>query len=592
MATDNKYDRQLRLWGVHGQRALATSKICVLNVGPTGSESLKNLVLPGCGDVTIVDPYLVEEADLANNFFVSPKSLGHPRAQVVADLLQEMNPDVQNCTALQVQPSDLISNEPSFFSAFSIVIGTQLREGSARGLAKICTAAGIPLVLAHSYGLLGYVRCCVPEHCIVEAKPEPTPLEDLRLANPWPELLEFSESIGLETMQEHEHGHVPYAVVLLQLAQVWRKAHGGELAKTAHEKEEFKQMIVEASLDYQRRAYSKKLAAYEKTDEYQAQVGAGMSSEEAVATIGVEKPCWGREINYEEARKFSFTAHVKRGVPYEAQQVLADPKAAATTPLTKLFWVIARALKEFVEDGDGSVPLNGSVPDMTASSDMYIAMQKVYGDKARQDYENVLGRVRAIFNSADIDEASVVAFPYAETVEGAVKLFCKNAEFIQVLRHRDIEDECNLARDEDGDIPTLGSLQMDIMMKSMDDSYLPEQCCANWYLMYRAAQRFEAQNGFYPGTRNSQLAADAARLFAIAKQTSSEIGFEETAPPITENHAVEMTRYGACEIHNIASFIGGITAQEAVKLITCQYVPLNNTYIFNGITGDGQSYAM
>ena len=73
--------------------------------------------------------------------------------------------------------------------------------------------------------------------------------------------------------------------------------------------------------------------------------------------------------------------------------------------------------KEFVEDGDGSVPLNGSVPDMTASSDMYIAMQKVYGDKARQDYENVLGRVRAIFNSADIDEASVVAFPYAETVD-------------------------------------------------------------------------------------------------------------------------------------------------------------------------------
>ena len=86
MATDNKYDRQLRLWGAHGQRALATAKICLLNAGPTGTEALKNLVLPGCGYVTIVDSKIVTEADLANNFFVEATSIGKNRGEVVVEL--------------------------------------------------------------------------------------------------------------------------------------------------------------------------------------------------------------------------------------------------------------------------------------------------------------------------------------------------------------------------------------------------------------------------------------------------------------------------------------------------------------------------
>ncbi len=33
----------------------------------------------------------------------------------------------------------------------------------------------------------------------------------------------------------------------------------------------------------------------------------------------------------------------------------------------------------------------------------------------------------------------------------------------------------------------------------------------------------------------------------------------------------------------IAALLGGIVAQEAIKLITRQYVPLNGTCIFDGI---------
>ena len=57
-----------RIWGEQGQAALEKASICLLNCGPTGSETLKNLVLGGIGSITIVDGSKVEEGDLGNNF--------------------------------------------------------------------------------------------------------------------------------------------------------------------------------------------------------------------------------------------------------------------------------------------------------------------------------------------------------------------------------------------------------------------------------------------------------------------------------------------------------------------------------------------
>ena len=76
---EKKYDRQIRLWGLGGQKALETSKICLLNASGVGTETLKNLVLPGIGSFTIIDGQTVTEADLGNNFFVTEDDLGAPR---------------------------------------------------------------------------------------------------------------------------------------------------------------------------------------------------------------------------------------------------------------------------------------------------------------------------------------------------------------------------------------------------------------------------------------------------------------------------------------------------------------------------------
>ncbi len=47
----NKYDRQIRLWGQSGQRRLGEAKVALLGASGAGIEALKNLVLPGVGQI-------------------------------------------------------------------------------------------------------------------------------------------------------------------------------------------------------------------------------------------------------------------------------------------------------------------------------------------------------------------------------------------------------------------------------------------------------------------------------------------------------------------------------------------------------------
>lgn len=57
-----------RIWGEQGQEALEKASVCLLNCGPTGSETLKNLVLGGIGSIAVIDGSKVELGDLGNNF--------------------------------------------------------------------------------------------------------------------------------------------------------------------------------------------------------------------------------------------------------------------------------------------------------------------------------------------------------------------------------------------------------------------------------------------------------------------------------------------------------------------------------------------
>ena len=73
------------------------------------------------------------------------------------------------------------------------------------------------------------------------------------------------------------------------------------------------------------------------------------------------------EENFEEAIKAVNGALVESRVPSEVRSIFEDSKCQNLTRDSKDFWVIARAVKDFVEceeEGQGTLPVRGSIPDM------------------------------------------------------------------------------------------------------------------------------------------------------------------------------------------------------------------------------------
>ncbi|XP_077243660.1 NEDD8-activating enzyme E1 regulatory subunit AXR1-like [Tasmannia lanceolata] len=384
----NKYDRQLRIWGEQGQAALAS--ICLLNCGPTGSETLKNLVLVGVGSITVVEGSKVEEGDLGNNFMVDAQSIGQSKAKCVCFFLQELN-DAVKAKFVEESPETLIETNPSFFSQFTLVIATQLLESSMLKLDRICRQANLMLIIARSYGLTGFVRISLKEHDVIESKPDHL-LDDLRLHNPWPELKRFAETIDLNTTDPVVHKHTPYVVILVKMAEEWASTHGGCMPSTREEKKQFKDLL------------KSKMLAFDEDD-------------------------------YKEAIEASFIVSTPRGISSHLHQII-DDSLSEVDSASPDFWVLVAALKEFIEnEGEGLPPLEGSIPDMTSLTEYYITLQKVYQAKAEADFLAIEHRVRNILKKIGRDPGAIS--------KANIKIFCRNARKLAVCRYRLIDDEFN-----------------------------------------------------------------------------------------------------------------------------------------------------
>jgi hypothetical protein len=70
------YDRQIRLWGLKAQNRIAKSRVLVVGCTGLSNELLKNIVLAGIGNVTILDSTVVTPKDLGTQFLISETCIG------------------------------------------------------------------------------------------------------------------------------------------------------------------------------------------------------------------------------------------------------------------------------------------------------------------------------------------------------------------------------------------------------------------------------------------------------------------------------------------------------------------------------------
>lgn len=511
-----RYDRQLRLWGDHGQGCLEEAHICLINASATGTEILKNLVLPGIGAFTIVDYNKVQENDLGSNFFVKADAVGKSRAQVAVELLVELNTEVRG-NFVEDTTESLLSLNPNFFDCFTLVIATDLDETSLLNLSQVLWKNATPLLIARSYGLLGYIRISFPQHEIVEAHPDNSH-EDLRLDCPFPGLTEYMDQIDLDNCENTAHGNIPYLAVLYKYIQQWKALHNGEMPKTYKEKKDLKNAIEN----------------------------------------GVRKNKDGvplDEDNFREAITNLNSSVVPTQIPFLVQQIFDDPCCIHISPDSSNFWLLARAVKEFTtSEGCGRLPLRGSIPDMTSSSDLYVSLQRVYQSKARLDLEHVSGHLGQLLMSVNKPPNSIS--------EENIKAFCRNSAFLRVIRYRSIETELQC--------PNIDELRSNLDNPDSDLVY---------YVLLRAAEQFYSIFKYFPGGRGGPIESEVQQLKINVASLFQKWGLSMYS--IHDDHITEFCRYGGGEIHSIAAYIGGVAAQEVIKILTKQYVPLNNTYIYN-----------
>jgi len=117
--------------------------------------------------------------------------------------------------------------------------------------------------------------------------------------------------------------------------------------------------------------------------------------------------------------------------------------------------------------------------------------------------------------------------------------------------------------------------------------------CAQLYVAMRAADRFRDKHGRMPGAQREpeKIAADAQELQVEIEKLSAELGYSGEQMEAAK-HAQELARWGGAELHNIAAFMGGVAAQEVIKIATEQLVPVNNTFVYNGSASFTAVYEM
>jgi amyloid beta precursor protein binding protein 1 len=518
-----KYDRQLRLWGDHGQACLGSATILLLGAGASGCETLKNLVLPGVQGFTVAADGNVTEADAHSNFFLPAASAGKARAETAAAMLSELN-DMVSAAHLEESVDEVIRRGGAYLSRFACVVACNLADHLFAPLSALCEASSVPVVVVRSYGLVGSVRVWAPEHHVVESKPEFS-LQDLRVANPFPELQKLADSIDLEPEDSQEHAHVPWVLLLVGHLKRWREAHGGANPATYAEKKEFVAQVVARSHDPE------------------------------------------KEGNYREARDNAMKSLNVFALPSAAQAVVTSraTEPAALTPTTPLFYVIASAVREFIERHKVP-PLAGHVPDMTATTDQFVALQHAYHTRAEADLAEVMSAVQRTLARLGRSEA--------EASLDEVRLACRNVANWKVLTYEPVcapdtvfgLSGARLSQQKDG-------------AQAMGDEHLAHNI--NWVVLFRAADRFLRSQGRFPGVHAEAMEADFATLRGMTTAVLADLGLP---PNFVDDDAVkEFVRFGGAEIHNIASVVGGIASQEIIKIITKQYTPINHTVIYDGI---------
>lgn len=238
------------------------------------------------------------------------------------------------------------------------------------------------------------------------------------------------------------------------------------------------------------------------------------------------------------------------------------------------FWIIANALQEFYSSY-GVLPLPGALPDMKAQSADYIQLQNIYKAKARNDLAIVVDKVRLVERELQRDSP----------VEGKeIEAFCKGAAFIKLIKGQRLQlpipssseerrehtrSLCRELQTQDSLLPIHVSFKIyDLMMADIFSRNV-EAPCNPEEIHARVREHLLSK---------TELLARLYDLWGGLDDIDVKLCNEKI-----DHVLAELVRAKGGELHNISALTGGMVAQEVIKVITKQYIPIDNTCVFDGV---------
>ncbi|KAG0678854.1 hypothetical protein C6P40_000235 [Pichia californica] len=269
----------------------------------------------------------------------------------------------------------------------------------------------------------------------------------------------------------------------------------------------------------------------------------------------------GDESNLDEAYNKAYlimknSTNLSNNIKY----IFNNVKCLNITKSSSLFWILTNALKSFY-DIFHILPITGILPDMESDTKEYINLKNLYTEKFNIDKKYIKEKVIKTLKSLDRSPNEIL------NNEQLLDLFLKNSHYLKVIKGTKWD-----------------SIDKILEIFKTDDEHLKNKALI--YLAFLSFESYSKEYKMYPTINdNSKLRAIAISILCKNKDI-------KTFPEGLEKMLDELSRSNGNELHNICSIIGGIAAQEVIKILTNQYIPLDNCLVFNGITGKTSSFKL
>ena len=140
---------------------LSTTRVLMVGAGGIGCELVKNLVLSGFKDITMIDLDTIDYSNLNRQFLFRAHHVQRSKALVAREAALEFPHD--DGLAIAAHHGNIKDEQFGFdfFKGFDIVLNALDNVDARRHVNRVCLATGVPSVESGTQGYLGQVRAIV-----------------------------------------------------------------------------------------------------------------------------------------------------------------------------------------------------------------------------------------------------------------------------------------------------------------------------------------------------------------------------------------------------------------------------------------------